>query len=658
MNNNIAERIKTYSLSIASNDYEEYIFIEEMLKHQDIASEMHAIAEVLWGGICLQLSGEDVPESLLDGYRATATGTFLHEVTKEKWNEEVEPDAFIRHAFYEFADKQEWHWASKFYVEDEHYIYSAYLNDVWWTLCAGMCNDRKDLHNEVLIKWMAEKSAYDFIQCFQFDKVSLKKIAASWSICPKDILSLNYDYREENLNAYIDRWSNSSDDELRIDATHYYQTGSYCHIGDALHMLLSLLLKNGLYDEWLRIFYDIEFPELQSSMLYQVGTIEELLRIIQLIDIAKLKNPKTSISIVERRWLDKIIDEGYNLYTYVDASGREGSTYRNLNQEIVKLGCDAYKRWEQNYPGHVEKGLGLLRELDGDEALSKWLFSKQYREDGNVYKQAAIFNDVLSCAKSKFLEMADVTKLSIDANDISYLLFLGTLAIERGAGEAYQKELFESIIAYLFKEENKLYLKLDTGGMEKMRAIRNLLVNLYKPDSDDLKILVNKHRTRYEGWKLLSEKHLYDQVKSESYLMCILLFAIEKNDWFATGEIKSRYYEWISQYVFDQIYHSTSQYFVQEYYRQALVLMGLICNQIYTEKKVAFATTCVDELDDVTILLDVLSSTGIVVTGENRDVLKSRIKNEWNLLKKQSRYKSVNAKPFVSKLDEYVKMYN
>ena len=86
--------------------------------------------------------------------------------------------------------------------------------------------------------------------------------------------------------------------------------------------------------------------------------------------------------------------------------------------------------------------------------------------------------------------------------------------------------------------------------------------------------------------------------------------------------------------------------------------MGLICNQIYTEKEVAFATTCVDELDDVTILLDVLSSTGIVVTGENRDVLKSRIKNEWNLLKKQSRYKSVNAKPFVSKLDEYVKMYN
>ena len=175
-------------------------------------------------------------------------------------------------------------------------------------------------------------------------------------------------------------------------------------------------------------------------MLYQVGTIEELLRIIQLIDITKFKNPKTSTSIVERRWFDKIIDEGYNLYTYVDASGRDGLTYRNLNQEIVKLGCDAYKRWEQNYPGHVEKGLGLLRELDGDEALSKWLFSKQYREDGDVYKQATIFNDVLSCAKSKFLEMADVTKLSIDANDISYLLFLGTLAIERGAGEAYQKE--------------------------------------------------------------------------------------------------------------------------------------------------------------------------------------------------------------------------
>lgn len=423
-------------------------------------------------------------------------------------------------------------------------------------------------------------------------------------------------------------------------------------------MLLSLLLKNELYDEWLRIFYDIEYPELQSSMLYQVGTIEELLRIIQLIDITKLKNPKTSTSLVERRWFDKIIDEGYNLYTYIDASEREGLTYRNLNQEIVKLGCDAYKRWEQNYPGHVEKGLGLLRELDSDEALSKWLFSKQYREDGNVYKQAAIFNDVLSCAKSKFLEMADVTKLSIDANDISYLLFLGELAIDSGADDSYQKELFEAIIAYLFKEDNRLYLKLDTGGMEKMRAIRNLLVNLYKPDSDELKIFVNKHRTRYEGWKLLSKKLLYDQVKSESYLMCILLFAIEDKDWFASDEIKSEYYEWISQYVFDQIYHSTSQYFVQEYYRQALVLMGLICNQIYTEKKDAFATTCVDELDDVTILLDVLASTGLVATGDNAEILNSRIKSEWEPLKKQSRYKSVHAKPFVSKLDEYVKKYN
>lgn len=658
MNNNIVERIRTYSLSIASNDYEESVFIEEMLKHQDISSELHDIAKVLWSGICLQLSGEEVPENLLDGCKASATGAYLYEVTKEKWNEEVEPNAFIRHAFYEFTNKQEWRWSSKFYVEGEHYIYSSYVNDVLWTMCASMCNERKDLHNETLIKWMAENSTYDFIQCFQFDKDSLKQIAGSWSIIPKDILSLNYDYRDDNLEAYIDRWCNSSDEELRIGANHYYQTGSYCYIGDALHMLLSLLLKNELYDEWLRIFYDIEYPELQSSMLYQVATIEELLRITQLIDITKLKNPKTSISIVERRWFDKIIDEGYNLYTYVEASEREGLTYRNLNQEIVKQGCDAFMRWEQNYPGHVEKGLGLLRELDGDEALSKWLFSKQYREDGNVYKQAKIFNDVLSCAKNRFIEMADLSKLSIDANDITYLLFLGTLAIERGADEAYQKELFDSIIRYLFKEDNRLYLKLDTGGMEKMRGIRDLLVNLYKPDSDDLKILVIKHKTRYEGWNLLSEKHIYNQVKSESYLMCILLFAIENKDWFATDKIKSDYYEWLSQYVFDQIYHSTSPYFVQEYYRQVLVLMGLISNQIYTEKKDAFVSTCVDELDDVTILLDVLSSTDLVALGDNADMLKSRIKNEWETLKKQSRYKSVQAKPFVSKLDKYVKKYN
>ena len=658
MINNIAERIRTYSLSIVSNDYVESIFIDDMLKNQDIASEMHTIAEVLWNGICLQLSGDDVPENLLDGCKASATGAYLHEVTKEKWNEEVEPDAFIRHAFYEFADKLEWCLASKFYIEDENYMYSSYISDVWWTICAAKCNERKDLHNEELIKWMAEKSAYDFIHCFQFDIDSLKQIAASWTIVPKDILSLNYDYRDDNLDAYIDRWANSSDEELRIDATHFYQTGAYCHIGDDLHMLLSLLLKNELYDEWLRIFYDIEYPELQSSMLYQVGSIEELLRVIQLIDITKLKNPKTAISIVERRWFDKIIDEGYNLYTYVEASEREGLTYRNLNQEIVKIGCDAYRRWEQNYPGHIEKGLCLLQGLDGDEALSKWLFSKQYRDDENVYKQAKMFNDVLSCAKNRFIEMADLSKLSIDANDITYLLFLGTLAIERGADEAYQKELFDSIIRYLFKEDNRLYLKLDTGGMEKMRGIRDLLVNLYKPDSDDLKILVIKHKTRYEGWNLLSEKHLYDQVKSESYLMCILLFAIENKDWFATDKIKSDYYEWLSQYVFDQIYHSTSPYFVQEYYRQVLVLMGLISNQIYTEKKDAFVSTCVDELDDVTILLDVLSSTDLVALGDNADMLKSRIKNEWETLKKQSRYKSVHAKPFVSKLDKYVKKYN
>lgn len=205
MINNIAERIRTYSLSIASNDYEESVFIEEMLKHHDITSELHAIAGVLWSGICLQLSGEEVPENLLDGCKASATGTYLHEVTKERWNEEVEPDAFIRHAFYEFANKQEWHWASKFYVEDEHYIYSTYLNNVWWSLCAVMCNERKDLHNEVLIKWMAEKSSYDFIHCFQFDICSLRKIAASWRISPKDILSLNYDYRDDNLmHIYID----------------------------------------------------------------------------------------------------------------------------------------------------------------------------------------------------------------------------------------------------------------------------------------------------------------------------------------------------------------------------------------------------------------------------------------------------------------------
>ena len=140
--------------------------------------------------------------------------------------------------------------------------------------------------------------------------------------------------------------------------------------------------------------------------------------------------------------------------------------------------------------------------------------------------------------------------------------------------------------------------------------------------------------------------------------MCIRRFAIENKDLFATDKIKSDYYEWLSQYVFDQIYHSTSPYFVQEYYRQVLVLMGLISNQIYTEKKDAFVSTCVDELDDVTILLDVLSSTDLVALGDNADMLKSRIKNEWETLKKQSRYKSVHAKPFVSKLDKYVKKYN
>lgn len=117
---------------------------------------------------------------------------------------------------------------------------------------------------------------------------------------------------------------------------------------------------------------------------------------------------------------------------------------------------------------------------DGDDTLSKWLLPKQNREDGNVYKQAQVFNNVLFLCKESICQNGRYNRVVNRCQDISCLLFLIASAIECGFDNSYPKGRFDSIIAYLFKDDNLLYMKLNTSGKKKMLDIRNLFVWLYK----------------------------------------------------------------------------------------------------------------------------------------------------------------------------------
>lgn len=650
----IIEQIHKHNVNVVNNMFLHDSLMQDMMNDKVVREEMNSVISRLLEGILQQKKGGELSENIVINLQMPNTERFLHRSALNEINLDIDGSKFIKCAIYEFSKTAKCEWADKYYGENEQYIYGNALSALWWKLLGERFSDIPKEHDAEIVKWMANHCCHHFMDTLKFDKDRLHGIASGWEIKTEDILNINYDYRKKKYDEYFARVSSLSDEDLRKESYSLYQLGGLFEIGDDLNLLLCLLLKADLLNDWLSILYKLKTPVLQTAMVYQIQSPTLLQQVLDSINMDKVSHPITFAAILERRWFDNIVDEGNNLFSYKNAKEKKDQMRIRVNDRIQNLGCEEYEKWNETCAETIAKGIKRLKEIDNDERISKWLFSIPMRNTRGDFSQSGIFNKILNLSKEKFIEIADEKNLSTESTDFNYLLFLAAFFIKNNAERSKKENILNGILKCLFEKDNKIFIGISNEDIEKLGIVSTLITGCYSVDSDDIKDILNKRLTIYEG-HLRDLDCVYWRARVENILFCIYILFFDFPDLFQSEDDKHSFFVWLKKLLFSQVYYCDIDYLINENYKQSLILMGLVCNQICKDYQSEFAKTCIDELDDIALLLEVLSFANIKPVGEDLENLKGRIDQEWSIISKKHVYATPNYKTLVENINNYIK---
>ena len=493
-------------------------------------------------------------------------------------------------------------------IEEQEQESNTYVKDItdWWnTRLGNACNNDKRFHTPEFVDWSIEGASFYFLMNFQIPAELVKSYVAAWKIVPAEILQYSIEYRrEERLSEYLERYSESSDEEMSGRA-HYILQNEACMVYHyKLWAVTRLLAEAHLYEDLARLYIHVDLPILQASMLFAIKDVEDVIGLTEAMRNWEMNHPMTSFSLIREYFYEQCCRTTANLLSY-----KSDYTDLQLDNSLSDEWQKGISQWAELLPNYIEQELKLLKSRLSPRDVAGWLFAKQ---DIIHQRKNAItdgYNQCLKLFKQEVLNTYKPEELPLFIGDVQHLLYTGNVYLESEVKP--DREKFEELLDCLTKTVCGQKMLPISEITDKIIADSDIAARLLCecfPNKEDIFAWFDRYKTWYEGWNVKSYTELYDGCHRECHFLCWMLMVCSLDT--IDADERKMYWDKLMTELFTQVCAAGG--YIRSEYTSVLVMAGLVSAQAYPEGMKLYLENCCKYIIAIDELIVVITNSGIL----------------------------------------------
>lgn len=418
-----------------------------------------------------------------------------------------------------------------------------------------------------------------------------------------------------------------SDDEV-IATANIYNNGDYTEVPGYISALGHLMLRQKEIELWVELLCTMKYYPLQGALLHQLHTTELCMKVW---DVLKAKNPtrlKVLAWLIRSRISRLMVQE----WEYLERNAE--------NEEICEddhnLALNELYVWKASVKQRIT---ALVREwivVFGNAEMSEWYSGKQARVKSMSRRYAEYEQRVINVVGEILSSTITIDEKMIDGKDLSTLLYYASLIEQGKADKGLSKKLIQAVCHQVYHQRYVPELKLSEDSLAMLRSIYRCLLmsgeNGYRLMSDER----YADDGRIEGYNL--DYHI---TRGDAFWLSVLILANEEKEESGWLQDALCYLNVVNDGGFDQ------EFFFIPYY-----LGEMIVSQVMTSEKDAYEQMLITDVNNLTMVLRVLSANNGVLSDDNKILLRERVEREWKLEKQLNLQRK---QPHLEFLEEYLK---
>lgn len=469
-----------------------------------------------------------------------------------------------------------------------------------------------------LDKWGDAVMRHGFYIGFNLRREDISRLITEIEANPKYI-----DANTRDINHFRSDYANFNKKEFGEDLTedkilekiHPYNDGAYTELPVSINTMVLCCIENGWFDLWLAIYELLTYAPLQGRMIYDLQTIEQLIGVVEAENKQHVKRHKIFANLLSNRAFELFIRQ----QDFLERNARN----EELNNTHIELAKEALALWKTHRSEYMN---ALVKEFLGvmsmDDVLA-WLSEKNRMASAKrgIYKERDInlIHDIWEATQTQ----KGVIPIDVDKSDLNTLLsYVYNTDIEKLAQDTCN-EIIQAICKHIYTDE-QIYVGWDFSdeSIKQMRAVYACLVK----SGQDFIGLARRYLLVNEGYKTTLEKHIKLQQAHKIWLSAMMLQIEDAQDSineFARNE----------HFMFECAYKSDVD--LMDYYTLPFLIGEAVVLQIAKEHgkvelKDLFEAKLINTINDLLLVIIVLSLNEGEISNANETKLIQRINKEWD----------------------------
>lgn len=531
----------------------------------------------------------------------------------------------------------------KNYINDENYVLQSYI--FYWleTTFAKVVLEDERFKSYNSIRKLLEKTEmlHHFYHALKnsIPDEWIQNEIDNWEEVPQEpkiilesIRTLDDDYFK-GYELQLDKYKEYSPWKFIFESTRY---SDHAMFSDEFSFKNSLLFERSI-SLWIKFWDNLKWPILQDLPFhYDLSPRSILCSAKELVKQKEnLKTePKHLAFILLKNLFDKTLKVQENLSFYINTERISSLSEYERNDEILKEGAKLYSYWEKEKKLIYKDIIHTLLEIISVEEMSEWVFSYSPRSiDGNEYNTR--YNKELEILGAAFnphiIEESFETQIQKIDKNFNFRKFVFLVSqINKNTNKTYIESLLTSITKYTRTESFYWDGTFSPAYWPTLKSIGFLLSLTEHPVSKAQK-LIQDFKLIHEGWNISNSNYRFTQ--NESFIYCGAILLLEHNEAFKTEDERDGYYIDLVNLVISQTRFMVGK--LNNDYTLPLYLLGLVANQMYPNLKNTYETAIINDLDNISTTVSILSNDDYKLLPESKSLLKTRLDIEFNIQKRQ-----------------------
>lgn len=435
----------------------------------------------------------------------------------------------------------------------------------------------------------------------------------------------------DDVDGYVDYYSTMSEDKLLNEVSHDAFYNNFNPLPDDYMLLSEYLIQTKKFEEWIRIFRDIQIPFLQKEFFACVNELSDITELLKAYNQVHDERAKAYRRMFMNIW--------FNMLVRLQELCIKSLTIGEYEEEVIRTFSESQEELEIELAKQCEEGLAVFVEECGYSELSGWIFSKSLRgNDSNDTNRA--YNIILGKAQEIIANKAPIESYNYEAKDLHYFAFVGRQLSEKGIADGRRDVLMSNIWSTIKGEGFFWPASLDRQYLSDMRAFAGLVA--MKVSEDTICAVIEDFKVRYEGINAMHMKDWYNAAVRESYVYCILLFVLENDS--IPFENKEQIYRMITEALLQQTYVCGMDMIVESAYMIPLIVSEVIADQILPGCKEPFEQQMFNHVSNKAVIMKILSFSKSTISDSVRQEIMIFRDTDWNIIKQDFLHRHLTAK--------------